>query len=376
MTKRMIIMLVFVGLLFGGIFGFEAFKGAMIKKYMSSRGIPPQTVSTTAASTSSWQQQFEAVGTLQAVKGADLAPQVSGLVNKIFFSSGQDVKAGTLLLELDASDELAKLQAFKATAELAQLTFERDKKQFQQHTISQAVLDADVANLKSAKAQVDQQQALVNKKFIRAPFTGRLGIRAVDLGQYLNAGTKIVTLQALDPIYVDFFLPQRYLSQVKVGMTVQARSDAFPKKRFTGKVSAISPKVEADTRNVKVRAEIHNPERLLLPGMFVTTDIDIGKPHSEITLPQTAISFNPYGNIVFLIKKTGKQKNGKPELVAEQKFVTTGSTRGDQIAVLKGLKPGDVVVTTGQLKLHNGTPVIINNSIKPTDNPAPKPKDE
>jgi membrane fusion protein (multidrug efflux system) len=376
MTKRMIIMLIFVGLLFGGIFGFQSFKGAMIKKYMASRGIPPQTVSTTKASVHPWQNQLEAVGTLQAVRGADLAPQVSGLVAKINFSSGQEVKAGTLLLELDASSDLAKLQSLKATAELAHKTYQRDQQQFQEHAVSKATIDSDMATLKSAEAQVAEQQATIDKKYIKAPFDGRLGIRAVDIGQYLNAGTTIVTLQSLDPIYVDFYLPQRSLSEIATGMTVKVASDAFPKKHFSGEISAISPKVDAQTRNIKIRARIHNPDHLLIPGMFVTADIDVGKAKPEITLPQTAISFNPYGNIVYLVKNKGKNKAGKPMLVAEQKFVTTGDTRGDQIAVLKGLSPGDIVVTAGQLKLHNGTPVLINNSIEPTDNPAPKPKDE
>ena len=376
MTKRMIIMLILVGLLFGGIFGYQAFKASMIKKYMASQGVPPQTVSTTTAGKTSWQRRLEAVGTLQAVRGADLAPEVSGLVTKINFASGQDVKAGEVLLELDASADLAKVQSLKAIAELAKTTYRRDKQQLQDHAISQATLDVDMANLKSAEAQVAEQQALADKKFIKAPFPGRLGIRSADLGQYLNAGSTIVTLQALDPIYVDFFLPQRSLNLITTGMKVQVKSDAFSGKTFAGEITAINPKIDVDTRNVQVRATIHNPDHLLLPGMFVNTDIEVGQPQMQITLPQTAISFNPYGDIVYVVKQEGKGKDGKPGLVAEQKFVTTGATRGDQIAVLNGLQPGDTVVTTGQLKLHNGTPVLINNNIKPADDAAPTPKDE
>ena len=376
MTKRMIIMLILVGLLFGGIFGYQAFKASMIKKYMASQGVPPQTVSTTTAGKTSWQRRLEAVGTLQAVRGADLAPEVSGLVTKINFASGQDVKAGEVLLELDASADLAKVQSLKAIAELAKTTYRRDKQQLQDHAISQATLDVDMANLKSAEAQVAEQQALADKKFIKAPFPGRLGIRSADLGQYLNAGSTIVTLQALDPIYVDFFLPQRSLNLITTGMKVQVKSDAFSGKTFAGEITAINPKIDVDTRNVQVRATIHNPDHLLLPGMFVNTDIEVGQPQMQITLPQTAISFNPYGDIVYVVKQEGKGKDGKPGLVAEQKFVTMGATRGDQIAVLDGLQPGDIVVTAGQLKLHNGTPVLINNSIKPADDAAPTPKDE
>lgn len=376
MTKRMIIMLILVGLLFGGIFGFQAFKAKMIAQYMASRGIPPQTVSTITAITHPWQRQLEAVGSLQAFRGADLAPEVVGLVAKIYFKSGQEVKAGEMLLELDASADLAKLEALKATASLARSTYNRDQQQFQDHAVSKATLDTDMANLKNAEAQVAEQQALADKKFIRAPFAGRLGIRRVDIGQYLKAGATIVTLQSLDPIFVDFYLPQRSLSEIGTGQIVQIKSDAYPGKSFTGTISAINPKVDPDTRNVQIRATVKNPDRLLLPGMFVTADIEVGRPQPEITLPQTAISFNPYGNLVYLVKKQGVGKNGKPQLVAEQRFVTTGATRGDQIAVLKGVQPGDIIVSAGQLKLHNGTPVLINNAIQPADNPAPSPKDE
>ena len=376
MIKRMIIMLILVTLVFGGIFGYKAFMGAMLQKGMAAQGAPSQTVSTTKASTSLWQGHLQAVGTLQAVRGADLAPEVSGLVAKINFSSGQEVASGTLLLQLDDSSDQARLQSLKAAAELARKTYQRNREQFQAHTISQATLDTDMANLKSAEAQVAEQQALVDKKHILAPFPGQLGIRQVDLGQYVNAGTTIVTLQSLDPIYVDFYLPQRYLSQIGTGMRVRVVSDAFPGKNFSGEVLAINAKIDTDTRNVQVRANIQNQKHQLLPGMFVVTTIDIGRPREQITLPQTAISFNPYGDIVFLVKEKGKDDNGKPKLIAEQKFVTTGETRGDQIAVLEGLSPGDIVVTSGQLKLHNGTPVVINNKIQPADNPSPIPKEE
>ena len=376
MTKRMVIMLIFAGLLFGGIFGFQAFKAKMVKKFMSSQGIPPQAVSTIQAGEQSWQRQIEVVGTLQAVCGADLAPEVSGLVSKINFKSGDEVKTGTLLVGLDASADLAKLQSLKATADLAEKTYLRDLKQFKEQAISQATLDADAANLKSASAQVAQQQALVDQKSIRAPFAGRLGIRAVDLGQYLNPGAKIVTLQALDPIFVDFYLPQKSIGEVAVGQQVSVKTDAFPDQSFAGTVSAINPKVDTSTRNVAVRAAIRNPKHLLLPGMFATTDIKIGQPKSYVTLPQTSISYNPYGNIVFLVEKNGLTKDGKPRLTAMQKFVTTGETRGDQVAILKGVKPGDLVVTSGQIKLRNGTPIIVNNAIEPANNPAPTPTDE
>jgi membrane fusion protein (multidrug efflux system) len=372
----MVIMLILVGLLFTGIFGFQTFKARMVKKFIAAQGMPTETVSAMKAGVQPWQMRIEAVGSLRAFRGADIAPEVNGIVSGIHFKSGQEVKAGALLLELNADTDIAKLKSLQAMAELARQTYQRDLQQFKNQSISQATLDSDTANLKSAEAQIAEQQALIDKKLIRAPFAGRLGIREVDLGQYLNAGTKIVTLQALDPIYDDFYLPQKSIRQVAIGQKVSARSDAFPGRTFEGEVTAINPKVDINTRNVQIRAKIPNPKSLLLPGMFATTEIEIGGPKPYITLPQTAVTYNPYGSTVFLVETHGKGKDGKPLLVAQEKFVKTGQTRGDQVAILSGVKPGDTVVTTGQIKLHNGTPVVINNTILPTDEAAPKVKDE
>src|SRR5258706_3599939 len=211
MTKRMIIVLVAVGVLFGGLFGFKALLGSVIRKSISAQGIPAKTVSTAKAKFTEWQAEFQAVGTLRGVRGADLAPEVSGVVTAIHFQSGQAVEAGAQLVQLNAESDLARLRSLSAAAELAEVNYQRDQKQLEIQAVSQAVVDADAANLKSAKAQLAEQQALVNKKLVRAPFTGRLGIRAVDVGQYVNAGTKLVTLQALDPVYVDFYAPQKSL---------------------------------------------------------------------------------------------------------------------------------------------------------------------
>jgi membrane fusion protein, multidrug efflux system len=375
MTKRMLIMLIAVGVVFGGIFGFQAFKARMIKKFMTAGGEPTQTVSTAQAAYQQWQSQIEAVGTLGAVRGVDLAPEVAGLVSAIRFESGDDVKAGTLLLEMRADADIATLDALRAAADLAEANYKRDLEQFKVQAISQATLDSDAATLKGAKAQVAAQEAAIDKKRIRAPFSGRLGIRAVDLGQYLNAGTKIVTLQALDPIFVDFYVPQSALAQLAIGQHVTARTDTYPDESFAGAVTAISPKVDVGTRNVQVRASLRNPEHRLLPGMFATVSIDAGAPQRHITLPTTAITYNPYGDTVFLVTEKGKDKEGKPRLVAQQKFVTVGPTRGDQVAVLQGVGEGDTVVTSGQLKLRNGSPIAVNNTIQPSSNPAPKPVD-
>jgi membrane fusion protein, multidrug efflux system len=376
MTKRMVIMLILVGVLFGGIFGFQAFKARMTKKFLAAQKMSAETVSAMNAGVQTWQAQLEAVGSLRAFRGADIAPEVTGIVSRIHFKSGQDVKSGALLVELNADTDIAKLKSFQAVAELARQTYERDKQQFKNQSISQATLDSDTANLKSAEAQVAEQQALTEKKLIRAPFAGRLGIRAIDLGEYLNAGTKIVTLQALNPIYDDFYLPQKSISQIAIGQKVSVKADAFPGRTFEGEVTAISPKVDLNTRNVAIRARISNPESLLLPGMFAITDIKVGGSKQYVTLPQTAITYNPYGNTVFLVETHGTGPDGKLVLVAQEKFVKTGETRGDQVAILDGVKPGDTVVTSGQIKLHSGTPVVINNTIQPTNEAAPNVKDE
>jgi membrane fusion protein, multidrug efflux system len=375
MIKRMAIMLIAVGVMFGGIYGFQAYKAAMIKKVLAAMAAPPQTVATATAAYQEWQPQLEGVGSLRAMKGADLSLQVAGIVDEIDFESGEDVKEGALLLRLQADDDIAKLHSLQATAALARITYDRDLRQFKAQAVSQQTLDTDLQNLKSAEAQVAEQQATVDYKFLRAPFAGRLGIRQADLGQYLAAGTTIVTLQALDPIFVDFYLPQQALDQVKVGQQVTAKVDTYPEQNFPGEISAINPKVDTTTRNVQIRATLRNPDRKLLPGMYATISIAAGAPQRHITLPQAAITYNPYGNTVYIVGDKGKAANGQPNLVARQSFVTTGPVRGDQVAVLSGVKEGDVVVTAGQIKLHNGSPLAIDNSVQPADDADPHPVD-
>jgi membrane fusion protein, multidrug efflux system len=376
MIKRMLVMLVLVGAVLGGVFGFKTFVDEKVKEFMAGAGNPPQTVSTAQAAVTQWQPQLEAVGSLRAVRGADLSLEVPGVVEEINFQSGDEVQAGAVLLRLRGDDEIAKLESLEAVARLSQITYDRDVKQLKAQAISQAVVDNDEANLRNNKAQVAQQKAIVDKKILRAPFAGQLGIRQVDLGQYLGAGTAIVTLQSLTPIYVDFLLPQQAFDQIKVGQTVAAKVDAYPGKAFAGAITAINPRVDAATRNVQVRVTLDNADHKLLPGMYATVDIDTGAPQHLVTLPQTAISYNPYGNLVYLVDDKGKDAAGKPLLIARQTFVTTGATRGDQVSILKGVKEGDVVVTGGQMKLRNGSPLLINNAVKPLDNPNPAPVDQ
>jgi membrane fusion protein, multidrug efflux system len=371
MIKRMVIMLLAVAVVLGGVFGFQVFKAAMIKKFMAQMSSPPQTVSATKAGSSAWQRKIEAVGSLRALKGADLSLEVPGVVDSIMFNSGDDVQGGTVLLKLRDEDDIAKLNSLKATAELNRITYERDQKQFRINAVSQATLDTDDANLKNALAQVAQQQAILDKKVLKAPFTGHLGIRAVDVGQYLGAGTTVVTLQALDPIFLDFFVPQQAIDQIRLEQLVSVTIDAFKDRTFAGEVSAINPKVDAVSRNVQVRATLKNPDHKLLPGMYATVEIPTGSPENLITLPQTAITYSPYGDTVYVVEENGTGADGKPHLVARQTFVTTGPTRGDQVAVVKGVREGDTVVTAGQLKLHNGSIVMIDNTVAPTADAAP-----
>ncbi len=370
-----------------GIKGYGTYK--MIQGFKTA-GVPKQTVSTIKAETQEWRTQLSAIGSLRAVRGTDLSSEVAGIVDTVKFESGEDVKAGDLLLRLRSADDEAHLNSLKATAEVAESSYKRDQAQLEAQAISQAVLDNDVATLKSAQAQVAQQQALLDKKFIRAPFAGHLGLRAVDIGQFLNPGDKIVTLQALDPLFVDFQLPQQALAQIKTGQTVTATSDTFPEKNFSGEILAIDPKIDADTRNVQVRAMVKNPEHTLLPGMYVNVSIGVGETANYLTLPLTAVTYNPYGETVYVIghpdaKPAGDAASDKSQppapsdpdaLIAKQVFVTVGPKRGDQVAILKGINAGDEVVTSGQIKLHNGTQVLIDNSVLPANSPNPTPHEQ
>lgn len=378
MKKNMKTMLIIMGILFGCIFGYQLFKTLMMRHFMSSNQAPAVAVSTMKVEYSLWQPQVNASGSLRAVQGVSVTTELAGMVQSIYFTPGATVKKDTVLAQLNASSDIAQLHALQATAELAEVTYNRDKGQFAAEAISKEQLDTDAATLKSDNAQVAQQAATVAKKTISAPFTGRLGISEINLGQFVNPGDKVVTLQQLDPIYVDFYVPQQALTQLSVNQPITMTSDTFPGLSFTGKITTIDPLIDTNTRNVEVEATVANPKTQLVPGMFASVTVSTGTAKRYLTLPQTAISFNPYGDVAFIVKQKGKEKdkNGKPVLIVEQTFVTTGETRGDQIMIMQGLKEGDTVVTSGQLKLKNGSPVTINNSIVPTNNPDPKPVDE
>ena len=371
-----VVVLLVVGGLGGGIAWFKNLVAGKIHESLAGLANQPQTVSTTAATLQDWQPQLQAVGTLRALNGTDVSSQVAGIVSAIHFESGADVAKGTLLIELQAADDVAKLQALQATAALARITYNRDLQQLKAQAVSQQTVDTDAQNLKSAEAQVAEQQATVDYKMIRAPFDGHLGIRLVDLGQYLSAGTAIVTLQALDPIFVDFYLPQQALAKIRNGQAVSISVDTFPGRTFAGTIVAINSKVDPATRNVQVRAQVANPDHKLLPGMFATIEIDTGAPQRLVTLPLTSIAFNPYGDTVYIVEDKGTAANGQPQKIARQTFVTAGAKRGDQVSILNGVKEGQVVVTAGQNKLHNGSLITINNAVQPTADARPVVNDE
>ena len=293
------------------------------------------------------------------------------MVQKIYFTPGAIVNEGVVLVQLNADAEIGLLQSLQAQLELAKITYKRDKLQYKVKAISKQTLDTDKYNVQNLAGQVAQQAATVDKKTIRAPFWGRLGISAVSPGLYLNAGDKVTTLQTLNPIYVDFYIPQQALAHLRLDQPVILATDTFPGKTYAGKITTIQPLVDTNTRNVEVEATIANPQYELTPGMFTTVEVDIANPKPYLTLPQTAISFNSYGDIVYVVKESGKDKKGKSILTANQVFVKTGETRGDQITVLSGLREGQIVVTSGQLKLRNGSRIAINNIVQPGNSPAP-----
>ncbi len=376
MIVPFVILIVVVAVILGGIFGWHLFMGKMMAKYMGAAATAPQTVSTTVATTTTWQAQTRAIGSLRAVRGADLAAQIAGVVDQIHIESGTEVAAGSVLLKLRAYDDPAKLAQLEAAATLADQTYKRDQEQFAAQAVSQALIDTDMSTLKSARAQVAAQQALIEQKTVKAPFAGRLGIRQVDEGQYLTAGTAVVTLQALDPILIDFYVPQQALAYLRVGQATTATVDTYPGVHFSGVISSINSKVDLASRNIQVRASFANADRRLLPGMYASVEINSGTATDQVTLPQSAVTYNPYGDTVFIVQQSGVDEHGKAKSVVQQRFVKLGATRGDQIAIQSGVAAGDVVVTGGQLKLRNGAGVIVDNSVVPANDLSPTPPNE
>jgi len=369
--RRLIIIGVTVLILATGIVGFNLVKAHFIGLALAQNAAPRQTIATAVVKSDAWQPQIAAVGTLRAVRGVDVTTEVAGLVRVIHFHSGQEVASGATLVELNADADLAQQRALAAAADLAAVVYKRDQEQFAAQAISQAQLDSDAADLKSKRAQEAAQAALVAKKTLRAPFAGQLGVTTLNPGQYLNPGDKVVTLQQLDPILVDFRLPQQSLARIAPGQSVTLTVDTWPGASFTGRITAVNPLVDPATRNVQVEASLDNHSRRLFPGMFGHLQVAAGALVQALTLPQSAVTYNPYGATVFLVIP-GKTPGSE---TVRQTFVTLGDTRGDQVQALSGVKAGDVVVTAGQLKLRNGTPVAIDNTVTPSNDPDPAPQE-
>jgi membrane fusion protein (multidrug efflux system) len=336
---------------------------------------PPEIVTTAVAQTQIWESTLTAVGSLVAVQGVVLAAEMSGKVVKIAFEPGSMVKAGDLLIQQDIAAEEAELRAAEATAGLTKLTLERARRLLAEGTFSQAEFDKADADHKQARAQMDNIRAVIAKRTIRAPFTGLLGIRLVNLGQMLSPGDQIVSLQSLDPIYANFSLPQQQLTRILPDLKVRVASDALPGENIKGTVTAINPQVETATRNIMVQATIPNGNQHLRPGMFVNVTVLLPEQDKVLIIPSTAVLNAPYSDSVFIVENAARDRQGSSDKMARQQFVKLGERRGDFVAVIAGLKEGETVVSTGVFKLRNGQAVTVDNTLSPEFNLSPTPKD-
>jgi membrane fusion protein (multidrug efflux system) len=374
MAKRMILMLTlmaaFIAVL--GFFKFRQFQ-AMADQFAAMQP-PPDAVTTIVAQREQWPATFSAIGTVAAVQGVTVSADLPGVVDRIAFDSGRSVQKGEILVQLDTNQEQAQLAAAEAQLELSRLTFERMKGLVEQDAVSRAEFDSAAAQHKQAEARIREIRATIERKTIRAPFSGILGIREVNLGQYLDAGDAVVPLQSLNPIYVNFGIPQQGTAQMRPGGKVRITADDLGKTEFAGRITALDSVVDQTTRNVRVQATLANPGGRLRPGMFVQTQVMLGASQSVIALPGSAISYAPYGDSVFVVTDL-KDPNGKTYRGVRQQVVKLGGSRGDQIAVLSGINPGEEVVTSGVFKLRNGAAVQINNTVQPANSRAPKPED-
>ncbi|MBI5440245.1 MAG: efflux RND transporter periplasmic adaptor subunit [Deltaproteobacteria bacterium] len=376
MKRRMSWMLILVGIFVLAVAGVKVSQIRVAVAQNSSFQPPPEAVTTTLAREEQWSANLAAIGTVVAVQGVTVSADLPGVVERIAFESGKAVHAGVVLAELDARQERAQLSAAEAQLELARLNLERARGLRDGGVVAQAEFDRFVAEHSQGAARVGEIKAILERKTIRAPFSGVLGIRQANLGQYLDAGEAIVPLQSLDPIFVSFSVPQQEIGRVRAGagVRVQARGASEPARRLDGVVTAIDSVVDPATRNVQVQASFSNPDGSLHPGMFVEVGVVLGTSSPVIALPASAISYAPYGDSVFVVSQL-KNPAGVPYRGVQQQFVKLGEGRGDQVAVVSGLKPGQEIVTAGTFKLRNGAAVEVNNKVQPPNNPAPQPQD-
>jgi len=373
MAKRMLVMLGLTAVLLTGL-GFMKFRQIQSAVQAASFQPPPEAVTSIVVNREQWPTTTAVIGTMEAVHGVMVSADLPGTVEKINFDSGKAVREGEVLVELDTRQERAQLASLEAQRDLAKVNYARMEQLVKDGVISRMEYDQATASQRQTEANVGEIKATIERKTIRAPFSGVLGIRKVNLGQYLSAGSAIVQLQALNPIYVNFGLPQQALGQVHVGRDLRVTSEDIVGRAFTGRVTALDSVVDQATRNVQVQATLANPEGKLHPGMFVQVVVVQGENRPVITLPASAISYAPYGDSVFVITDLKDQK-GQTYRGVRQQFVKVDGSRGDQVAVVSGLNPGDEVVTSGVFKLRNGAAVQVNNKVQPGNNPAPKPED-
>ena len=373
MAKRMIVMLTVTALLVGAL-GFVKFKQIQTAIAQgASFQPPPEAVTTIVTRQEEWPTTLGAIGTVAAVQGVAVSADLPGTVDRIAFDSGKTVREGEVLALLDTRQEQAQLAAAEAQRELARLNFDRMQGLLNERVISQAEFDRATAEHRQMDARVGEIRAGIERKTIRAPFSGVLGLRQVNLGQYLSGGDQLVSLQSLNPIYVNFGVPQQSTAQMRIGRSVRITTDDASPASLAGRVTALDSIVDPSTRNVQVQATFTNPDGKLRPGMFVQTEVVLGASAAVVSLPASSISYAPYGDSVYVVADL-KDPKGQAYRGVRQQFVTLGRTRGDQIAVLSGVKAGDEVVTSGVFKLRNGAAVLVNNKVQPTNNPKPKPE--
>jgi membrane fusion protein (multidrug efflux system) len=371
-TRKVVIKAILAVLgLFLVIAGIKALQ--MVKMVTTKQPMPVATVTSAPVKEEDWAPILSSVGSVSAIQGAVVSTELGGTVNEIMFQNGGVAKKGDVIMKLDASQEEALLRSAEAEAELARADLERTRGLASQKVVSKAELDAAESKFNRLNAVVDQMRSSIRKKTIVAPFDGQLGIRQVNVGQMINAGQQVVSLQSLDPVYVDFALPQRDLQKLSPGLEARVRTDALPGREFVGKLTAINSAVDTVTRNVMVQATLENADHALRPGMFITIDIVLPEKHKALVIPGSAISYAPYGDSVFVIEKQNDEKTGKESQVLRQQFVRVGEARGDFVSITTGLKAGETVVGTGVFKLRNGMAVAINNDLapKPQLNPTP-----
>jgi membrane fusion protein, multidrug efflux system len=357
---RLSIMAILLIIILGGLYGFEMFREKMIAQFFANNLPPPVPVAAVTVGTESMPRYLEGIGTIQAVHQVTVSPEVNGRVVKLMFDSGDTVKEGDPLVQLNDAPEQADLTNFQAQARLAEVTLERSRKLATQQFTAQQTVDQNQSDLAVARAGIARSQAVISQKLVRAPFAGVLGVRQIDVGQYLSAGTPVASLTDLDTLRVNLTLPEQARAELSLGQTVEIRVDAFKDRVFKAKITTIDPQVDPEMRSLKIQATLDNPGRLLLPGMFAAVRVVLSAQPDVVTLPETAVDYSAYGESVYILEPKGKDAQGKPIYKAVQSFVKTGARHDGKIAVLQGVKPGQLVVSAGQVKLQNGADAVVS----------------